>query len=120
MHKTSFLNGHIRFTWCPAHVGIKDNEKADELAKSASRTGEFIDNKINYKQCISSMKNQYEDINDSFLNTLNQNAGLFYKNLSNIDLKSFKNIRLIDTIFVLLLGWSQDIHTQIIFYLKEI
>jgi len=36
----------IRFTWCPAHIGIKQNEKVNLLAKEASMTGTPFNNYI--------------------------------------------------------------------------
>ncbi|KYQ56657.1 hypothetical protein ALC60_04256, partial [Trachymyrmex zeteki] len=31
-----FPNINVRFTWCPAHIGIKDNEMVDAMAKEAA------------------------------------------------------------------------------------
>jgi len=39
--KTNSTENRVRFTWCPAHVGIEFNEKVDSLAKEASIRGEF-------------------------------------------------------------------------------
>lgn len=36
----------VRFTWCPAHVGIMGNERADREAREAASSGQWIDNKV--------------------------------------------------------------------------
>jgi len=43
-------NINIRFTWCPAHKGIKGNELVDNSAKSASYSGVEINNLVSYKE----------------------------------------------------------------------
>jgi len=37
--KTNSTENRVRFTWCPAHIGIENNEKVDSLAKEASIRG---------------------------------------------------------------------------------
>lgn len=48
----SFL---IRFTWCPAHCSIVDNEKADAAAKQTAISDRLLNNKIDSNQALSSM-----------------------------------------------------------------
>jgi len=50
----------IRFTWCPAHISIKQNEKVDLLAKEASMMGTPFNNYITVKELLSSL--EYIDI----------------------------------------------------------
>lgn len=49
----------IRFAWCPAHCGIRDNERVDSEAKAAARTGLLINNKVDYRQLISFLSADY-------------------------------------------------------------
>ena len=49
VHMLSLKNHYVSFCWCPSHIGIKGNEEADSLAKSAAtRTASFL-NKTYHK-----------------------------------------------------------------------
>lgn len=52
-------NIKVELMYIPAHQGIKINEEADELAKSASETGEiYNNNKVFWKECVHSIKSE--------------------------------------------------------------
>jgi len=41
VNKINCYNHKVRFSWCPAHVGVKHNERIDLLAKEAVIGGEL-------------------------------------------------------------------------------
>jgi len=57
LNKTNMRN--IRFTWYPAHVGIKSNEMTDQGAKEASVSGDYWENNITYKEILNSLRSDY-------------------------------------------------------------
>jgi len=44
--RMNFNDNRVRFTWCPAHVGITMNEKVDLLAKKTSFNGKIWHNNM--------------------------------------------------------------------------
>jgi len=71
----------IRFTWCPAHIGIKHNEKVDFLAKEASLTGTPFNNYIIMKVILASLRYDYMDIDKRFiLKKVKMSLGKYYLN----------------------------------------
>jgi len=52
-------NNLVRLTWCLAHVGIKNNEIVDRLAKEASTRSTLCNNKLTLKETIASFKTEY-------------------------------------------------------------
>jgi len=83
LHKITKINStenRVRFTWCPAHVGIEYNEKVDSLAKEASIRGELWNNNISCSEIISSFNLEYTNIDNSFYLSGNNSAGSYYLN----------------------------------------
>jgi len=67
IYRANYNENRIRFTWCPAHVGIALNESVDLLAKGASYNGKYWNNDIIYKEIASSLKPFYENMNSKLL-----------------------------------------------------
>jgi len=65
--KLTFRGVNIKFSWCPAHVGIKRNELADVCVKSAGRNGICVNNLVSFKEIISNLRDEYKDIDSSFI-----------------------------------------------------
>lgn len=42
-----------KFIWCPSHVDISGNERADEEAKTAAESSVLVNNKVDYNQLVS-------------------------------------------------------------------
>jgi len=57
----------IRFTWCPAHIGIEYNETADVLAKEAALGGTPYNNNITIRELSSSLRKEYDKIDKKFI-----------------------------------------------------
>jgi len=70
----------LRFTWCPAHIGIVGNELADVCTKSAGLSENWVLNLIAYKEIISSLKNDYDKIDSDFINRISQGTKAYYMN----------------------------------------
>lgn len=86
---------HIKFVWCPSHVAINGTERADREAKEAADSGLRVNNKIDYVQLIFSMSSIYDRMDESFLNSLNTNAGKFYfENFKHFNLKLLRDLSL--------------------------
>lgn len=54
----------IRFSWCPAHKGIKGNESVDELAKKEAVDGSITTNKI---EGLNYLQNKYQKLDRAHL-----------------------------------------------------
>jgi len=63
INKLIYSNINIRFTWCPAHKGIKGNELADISAKQASKSGVVMNNLVSYKELHNTLRQEYKNIN---------------------------------------------------------
>jgi len=66
LSRINYNEVRVRFTWCPAHVGIEGNERADILAKEASVRGEVWNNLISYKEISTSLVSKYREIDNRF------------------------------------------------------
>lgn len=64
----------ISFTYVPAHKGIFGNETADELAKKAASTGEYVELPITLKFIKKKLKEKYLDIWNSDWNKMGKNT----------------------------------------------
>jgi len=81
----------VRFTWCPAHVGIIMNEKVDLMAKRAAIDGEIWNNNISYEEIISSLKPLYKYIDsESFLLRSGKVGSYYFNNFNNINIETAK------------------------------
>jgi len=84
--RINFNSSRVRFTWCPAHVGITGNEKIDLLAKEASISGEKWHNYVSCKE-MSSLTSLYNDIDSGFFFSEAEFVGSYFlKNFSDTDL----------------------------------
>jgi len=92
LSRINFNEGRVRFTWCPAHVGIEGNERADRLAKEASVKGETWNNLISYKEISSSMVSKYRkiDTNNSYFSEVGSVGSYFLKNFCNFNIRRIK------------------------------
>jgi len=61
----------FRFTWCPVHIGIEDNELADICAKSASLSGILTNNLVSFNEVINSFI-KYEKIDSIYIDSVSQ------------------------------------------------
>lgn len=53
-------SSHVRFTWCPTHIGIQGNERADSEAKKAAASGTALNNNVDFSQLISGLSESYK------------------------------------------------------------
>jgi len=94
IHKVSLLNAEeprVRFTWCPAHVGIQSNEIVDSLAREAAVRGEAWENNISCKEIIRSLNSEYLTVNNKFYGSEGLLVGFYY--LSNFGDLGIKYVR---------------------------
>jgi len=87
INKLRYSNINIRFTWCPAHKGILDNELADICTKSACLSGVELNNLVSYKEILNSLRQDYINIDISYINYISQGTGAYYMN-------NFNNIKI--------------------------
>jgi len=96
IHKVSLLNAEeprVRFTWCPAHVGIQFNEIVDTLAKEAAIRGKAWGNNISYKEIIRSLNSEYLDVNNKFYGSEGLLVGTYYfNNFGDLGIKYVRRI----------------------------
>jgi len=89
--RINFNNSKLRFTWCPAHIGIMGNERADLLAKSASISGELWNNLICHGEISSVLSSLYRDIDYEFFFSESEVTGSYFlKNFCEINLNLIK------------------------------
>jgi len=58
INKINCYDYKVRFSWCPAHVEVKHNERVDLLADIG---GELCNNNLTIKEIIISLKSDYID-----------------------------------------------------------
>jgi len=91
--KLTFRGVNIRFSWCSAHVGIRDNELTDVCAKSAGRDGICVNNLVSFKEIICFLRDKYKAINSLFIDKVNQGTGSYYMNhFREINVKFVENL----------------------------
>jgi len=78
IYKVRYLGIGIRFTWCPAHIGIKGNELADQCAKLAAVNGNQVENLVSYKEVFSFLHEEYDRIDSLFIEHISQGTGMYY------------------------------------------
>ncbi|KYN03014.1 hypothetical protein ALC62_06108 [Cyphomyrmex costatus] len=84
---------NVRFSWCPSHIGILGNEKADKLAKTASRTGLPLNNKISLSEISITQRLQYRELDDRFRECFKLSTGEYYINrFNNLKITQVKNL----------------------------
>jgi len=78
LSRVNFNNNRVRFTWCPAHVGITWNEKVDLLAKKAAINGEIWKNNVSYGEILSTLKPFYGNMVSGMFPLRKENVGSYY------------------------------------------
>lgn len=49
----------IRFSWCPAHYGVKDSERVDTEVKTTTVSGQYINNKVDHRRLTAHLSDEY-------------------------------------------------------------
>jgi len=94
LSRINFNKDRVRFTWCPAHVGIEGNERAEIVssAKEASVRGEIWNNLVSYKEIFASMVSKYREIDTNFFFWMKDLEAYFLKNFCNINIRRIKSL----------------------------
>jgi len=88
LSRINFNEERVRFTWCPAHMGIVGNERADLETKKASINGENWNNFISGKEISSTLFPKYREIDSKYNSEEMGSAGSYFlKNFGDIDRK---------------------------------
>jgi len=93
LSRINFNEGRVRFTWCPAHVGIEGNEMADRVAKQASVNGENWNNPVSYKEISSALIPKYREIDFKYcFEEMGSSGSYFFKNFDDTIIEKIKSI----------------------------
>jgi len=75
-----FSDIKLRFTWCPAHIGIEGNELADICTKSAGLLDVPINNLVAFKKLMFYFKKEYETMDFYFIDDISRSTSVYYMN----------------------------------------
>ncbi|XP_036142157.1 uncharacterized protein LOC118645386 [Monomorium pharaonis] len=89
------VGSKIRFTWCPAHKNISGNEIADNAAKDGALIGEPIDNKIAFSEALASLRSNYNQMKEDYMESINIGTGNYYMyNFSDVNIAKVAKYKL--------------------------